>query len=176
MTQRINTPTRTGASSGNLLDLIIQHEDDDPIKDVSVSDRGISDHHCLITATLQHQLNIPNTIWSSARNISKLNLTTFANSLPSKNVMFSSPSDDLDTFASQLETDNTHVLDVLAPIRKFAKRLGKHSSNLSSSANQAKQDRRRLERRFRRTRAESDCALYRAACRKANYEIRKSSV
>src|ERR1043165_6204300 len=127
VTQRINTPTRTGASSGNLLDLLIQHEDDDPIKDVSVSDPGISDH-CLITATLQHQLNVPNTIWPSARNISKLNLTTFCQYLLNTSC-FSTPSDDLDTFASQIETDITHVLDVLAPVRKFAKRLGKHSSN-----------------------------------------------
>jgi len=82
------------------------------------------------------------------------------------------PADDVNTYADQLDHDNTSVLDQLAPTRMKTRRCGKRSGRwLSDEAVQAKRQRRRLEARWRRTKLETDRVAYMKACHTANTHI-----
>jgi len=64
-------------------------------------------------------------------------------------------SDNVDGFIRQLEQAMIDVLDVLAPLNKCTKRRGKADSQfLSDAALSAKQNRRQLERRWKRSEAD----------------------
>jgi len=85
------------------------------------------------------------------------------------------PADDVDSFYSQIESSVAAVLDALAPCKTRRKRHGKRSSCwLSDAAVAAKRTRRRLERRWKWTGADSDRVAYRTACHAANDEINAS--
>jgi len=88
---------------------------------------------------------------------------------------YKNPADDVDSFYSQIESSVVAVLDALAPCKTRRKRRGKRSSRwLSDAAVAAKRTRRRLERRWKLTGAESDRVAYRTACHAANDEINAS--
>ena len=89
--------------------------------------------------------------------------------------VYMNQADDVDKFYRQIESSVTSVLDALAPLRNRTKRRCKRSSRLlSAKAVTAKRTRRQLERRWKRTGAESDRMAYRSACRVANAEINAS--
>ena len=80
--------------------------------------------------------------------------------------------DSADEFADQLEQSVVSVLDELAPLKICSKRCGRWSNRwLSESAVTAKRKRRRLERRWYRTRRQADHVVYCSACHEANAEI-----
>ena len=84
-------------------------------------------------------------------------------------VSFSGASSDVDEAVHQLEQDIIRGLDQFAPIRVKTKRLGRLDDKwLTTEANEAKQERRRLERRYSRTRSPADKLAYRSACCKAS--------
>ena len=85
------------------------------------------------------------------------------------------PLDDVDGFTRQLEQSVTDILDVLAPLKTCTKRRGKSDCRwLSDAAVTAKQTRRQLERRWKRSGFEADRIEYRSACRAANAAINAS--
>ena len=69
----------------------------------------------------------------------------------------------------------SRVLDIHAPLRTGRRRCGQQDSrHLSQEARQAKQQRQRLERRYRRTGLQSDKQAYLSACSTARECIQKS--
>jgi len=87
---------------------------------------------------------------------------------------YKNPADDVDSFYSQIESSVVAVLDALAPCKTRRKRRGKRSSRWLSDAAVAAKRTRRLERRWKRTVADSDRVAYRTACHAANDEINAS--
>ena len=83
--------------------------------------------------------------------------------------LFSSPSKDVDSFADQIESVITATLDEVAPLKTRSRLPPKAVSRwLSEDAIAAKRHRRKLERKWRDTRSDSDRLAYRRACRHAN--------
>ena len=81
---------------------------------------------------------------------------------------------DADGYADLFDAEVKRVLDIHAPLRTGRRRCGQHdSSHLSDEARQAKQQRRRLERRYRRTGLQSDKEAYLSACSTARESILK---
>ena len=71
---------------------------------------------------------------------------------------------DADGYAA-LRRGGQTILDIHAPLRTGRRGWGQHdSSHLSDEARQAKQQRRRLERRYCRTGLQSDKEAYLSAC------------
>jgi len=85
---------------------------------------------------------------------------------------------DPDEYADLLDAEVTRILDIHAhaPLRTGRRRSsGQHDTRvLSDKAQQAKQLRRRLERRYRRTGLHADKQAYDAACKAARDSIMKS--
>jgi len=170
LVQHIKDPTH---QSGNILDHILSPGGLVSINDVTIRDVGLSDHS-LITCKLVMNIKRQPIIRASFRNWKKLDLDMFKQRLQSSPALVS-PANTADEFASQLETSITDILDELAPTCSSTKRQGKAESKwLSKEAMEAKQARRRLERKWKSTGVETVRVAYRETCRRANRLITES--
>jgi len=89
--------------------------------------------------------------------------------------VFTNPSNTANGFAHQLHDTIVSILDKLAPLKVVTKRRSQHVCGwLSENAVELRRHRRTLERRYRRTRKESDRIAYSEACRTANKAINNS--
>jgi len=105
----------------------------------------------------------------SFRNIRNLDIVAFEKHLQSSQI-FANPAD---TYLEQMESTVTAILDNLAPLRSRA--VGRKGARwLDPEAVEAKQLRRRLERRWKKYGEECNRAAYRATCRQANELINSS--
>ncbi len=168
--QHVKSPTH---KSGNILDHVLSPEGSLVVGEVTVEDVTFSDHSLIkykITADIKWQPIVT----ASFRNWKKLDLDLFRQRLCSSSA-YTQPATTADGFASQLEADITSILDDLAPVCTSTKRRGKPDSRwLSAEAAAAKQEQRKLERRWKSTGSEVVRVAYRAACRLANRLITES--
>jgi len=168
--QHVTSITR----STGLLDLLITSATDSSLmENVTVRDLGISDHY-VITATVKASWQNSSCVTYTRRNCREIDLQTFKRKLLQSGVCIN-PKSTANEFAIQLRDDVIKVLDEIAPLKKVTKRRGKRTADwLSTEAKDARRARRRLERRYRGTKTESDRAAYRSACRAANKLIKQS--
>jgi len=167
--QHVDQPTR----GDHLLD-VIATVDAHIIKSIHIVDCTAMSDHRLITTVLQLRSPPPPTLQFTYRRLKQLNIFEFETALR-QSVLFSNPARTTESFASQLQSVVTELLDKFAPLRTTRKRAQKLSSKwLSTDAVAAKRERRRLERVWLHSRTESDRIAYRSACRRANALINNS--
>ena len=132
--------------------------------------------HRMISCSLDSVSTRSSTKQSSYRDIKKLDMDLFRSELLVSPV-FQSPAEAVDDYVDQIESSVLFVLDKLAPIKTGrVKQKGHNVKNwISTDALAAKRNRRKLERRWKRTGDVNDRIEYRGACRQANRLIRKSS-
>jgi len=164
--QHVRTPTRGNLTSGNILDLV-SSLDDQPngqlVSDVTVQSVSFSDHH-LVTCSLGVPPQPPVTTTYIYRPLRKVDVAAFSRDILSSR-LYDSTVTDADDYAELFDVEVRRVLDIHAPLRTVRRRCGQHDiRQLSDEACQAKQLRRRLERRYRRTGLESDRRAYVSAC------------
>ena len=170
LVQRVDRPTH---QDGNTLDLLIDLDGSNVVTEVRVVDAGLSDHFVVLT-DLHVQRPKAEVQQYSFRRFRAIDPDDFAANLQMTDV-YINPADNVDGFCNQIQLSVTNVLDALAPVQTRTKRRGKRSSRwLSEAAVAAKQNRRRLERRWKKTGTEADRVAYRAACRAASAEINAS--
>jgi len=100
------------------------------------------------------------------RQIRRIDTETFCRDILSARLYDSTPTD-ADEYAELLDSEEQW--------RTRRRRRGQHDiRHLSDDAKQAKQERRRLERRYQRTGFESDRRAYQHACRTAGQCIQRS--
>ena len=166
--QHVNCAT---SYSGNILDHILTPSDETTVHDVEINDVGISDHS-LVTCVLHEIFHAAVVTSATFRNWKRLDLESFCDKL-AKSSACQQPKGTAEQFAIQLEQDVTVILDELIPFCKSTKRQGKADSSwLTPEATAAKQNRRRLERRWKSTNQEADRVNYRVAGRAANRLIK----
>ena len=171
LSQHIHDPTR----GDNILDLLITTSSSSIASNVEIREcNEISDHR-MISCSLESVSSGSSTKQSSYRNIKKLDLDLFRSEILASPV-FQSPAEAVDDYVDQIESSVSIVLDKLAPIKiSQVKRTGHTVKNwISADALAAKRNRRKLERRWKRTGDVSDRTEYRGACRHANRLIRES--
>jgi len=82
---------------------------------------------------------------------------------------------DADGYADLFDAEVKRALDIRAPLQTFRCHCGQHDSrHLSDEARHVKQQRRRFERRYRRTGLQSDKEAFLSACSTARESILKS--
>ena len=127
----------------------------------------ISDHRLVTARLVVHNPKPPVAVkWRRLRDV---DLTSFEASLR-RSELFTNPADGTDEFADQLVRVVTDELDKVAPVRSGSRRPPKTITKWLS----AKRERRRMERRWQRTRNEEDRLEYRRACKTTNKLITKS--
>src|SRR5258706_10615929 len=111
---------------------------------------------------------------SLRRNFRRIESDKFRQLLMESSV-YVTPKSDVDGYANQLNDDLIKILDELAPLKKITRRCGKQTRGwLSVDVIEARRSRRRLERRYRRSKCETDRVSYRSACRTTNKLINES--
>ena len=169
--QHVNAPTH---DSGHVLDLILTPSTEpNLVSDLVVHSVCFSDHHLLSCriASPRPQLSITS---YSYRAIKQIDINAFRRDL-SDSPLFDAADMSVDAYADLFDSEMTRLLDTHAPIRHATKRCGKNDCRrLSKEAREAKRHRRRLERRYRRTRNETDRLAYKAACVTARDSITSS--
>jgi len=164
---------------GNVLDLVLSQDSETRrgqlVSEVAVQSVCFSDHQ-LVTC----RLGLPpppspvtkSFIYRALRRIDK---EAFRQDIL-RSDLFGSVQSDPDEYADLFDAEVTRILDIHAPLRTGRRRSsGQHDMHvLSDEAHQAKQLRRRLERRCRRTGLQSDKQAYNAACKAARDSIMKS--
>jgi len=170
--QLIAEPTRCVPGASNLLD-VLATSNTALVTNIKVSSADFVSDHSLITANVISRVSKPVVSYVS-RNLRAVDPVQFETALRSS-VVFTEPATTVDSYVDQLDGVLTALLDQVAPARLRRRRQPKAVSKwLSNEAIEAKRTRRRLERRWRASRLESDRAAYRRACRSANQLINTS--
>ena len=159
MTLLVRRPTR----GVNLLDVLACGEDDhESVKNVRLDDVGCLSHHRMVLASLSFGWRHINPVSFSYRPITSVDCSLF-----DANLRASSLLQQPNGFADQMADVITGELDKAAPL-KTVKRLssGKPINRfLNHEAVVAKQERRRLERHWKKTGKECDRLAYRQSYR-----------
>ena len=169
--QLVTGPTRRGGTSDNLLDLVISHRDSLAVQVHDIINVPFSDHR-LISFTADLPKIMVRTVTYSYRDYRKIDLLRFMNIIGASS-LFTSPPTLANDFAKQLDETVTVALDTVAPLQTRTKRTSCKSLIpwITPVAKDAKCLARRLERRYRKTKAEEDYVLWRKAGRNAVREM-----
>jgi len=174
--QHVSSPTHR---DGNTLDLILTRDDDTSrgqlISDVAVQPICFSDHHLVTCRLGLPPPPSPVTTTFTYRPLRRMDKQAFCRDIL-QSQLYGSLQSGADEYADLFDAEVTRVLDIHAPLRTARRRCsGQHDTYvLSDEAQQAKRQRRRLERRYRRTGLQSDKQAYNAACKAARDSIMTS--
>ena len=161
----------------HLLYLLVTVEGSSLASNVDVIAVGFSDHH-LVVADLSVERSRPAVVTYSYRDNKKLDRSLFVDRILATNIYCDPVAgnvDNVDEYANRLENTLIGVLDEFAPLKTRTKQRGNRAHRwLSDDAVHAKRVRRRLERRWKKTRCDEDRAVYRGACHAANSAIKRS--
>ena len=170
MKQHVATPTH---SWGHTLDLIITRSEDDLVDGIVVRDPTLSDHfavHCTLKLTKpraeQHQIRY--------RQLSSIDMNALRKDLKDSTVLQETITD-LPTLVDKYETELTRVLDIHAPEKKRMITVRPAAAWYNDDIDREKRKRRKLERRWRKSRLVIDRELYKEQCKVASSLIKKAN-
>ena len=160
---------------GGLLDLLITPVDVSYVQNnILIQSVGFTDHYMLSCNLNLRRVHQPVLEVKKQRSFKHFNVNQFKELLY-KTEIVTDPADDVDEYVRQYNDSISTVLDKLAPLKTVTNRRGKKNNTwLSEDAKKAKRKRRRLERRWCRTKSERDRVAYRESCRTANTLIMDS--
>ena len=183
--QHVNAPTRrdnrTGRDRENILDLIVTTSTSTTVTDVKVeSSFHLSDHSLVKCKLSVERVKLPPTSYQY-RDIKSLDKSVFQQRLL-ESTLLADIDIPVDDYLTDVERVVRGALDELAPVRTATRPGGRGSARwLTQEAVDAKQTRRRLERRWKSSQSSANCQTaesnrlrYRAACRRANRLINES--
>ena len=149
--QHVNVPTHV---AGHILDLVFTREDCDFLSCVPKAHFMMTSHSTILFSLNWAKPSRP-AIVRTCRKIKAINLKKFQSDLQSSDLL-QCPAESLDDLALQYQSTLSSVLDVHAPL-VLIKVLQRPSQPwFCSEIAEAKKKRRRLERRWRRTKLEID--------------------
>ena len=161
--QCVTSPTRLG----NLLDVVITDPTLRIVGQVSTSDIDFSDHRLVkfdITAPIAHAAHTT----FAYRDLKRVDLKVFEANLR-QTALFTNPPEPVDDYVGLMDLEVCKLLNTLAPIKSKTKRVPSRPTAvwMTPAAKGAKRLRRRLERRYRRTKDVADYIAYQKSCRAA---------
>lgn len=172
LTQHVRSATRFNPD--HLLDVFITDERL-IVNNVRVEPAGRASDHCLIVADIRAKAvasRPPVTV--NFRRVCDIDVADFERRLR-QSVLFSAPSTMANDFVEQMKEVVTAILDDVAPLQSVRRRSPKVATRwLSRDAVLAKRERRRLEKRWQRTRLVADRTAYHRSCRRTNNLINQS--
>ena len=156
--QCVNGPTH---SLGHTLDLVFTRCDESDkslLKDCYIDETCMSDHH-IVCFTLQLPKPIPMQTVSTLRNYRKIDKNQFVNSLTE--LLSSKPINvDVDPLFEWYESGMEELLDTYAPATIKTRPVKNRMPWFNDSIHTARRERRRAERKWRKSRSDQDRELY----------------
>ena len=155
LVQHVAVPTHV---AGHTLDLVITREDCDLLTCSPVGHYMISSHSTVLFPLSMAKPNRP-TIVRTCRKIKSIDMDRLRSDIDSS-LLLSSPAENMDNLAEQYQETLSRILENHAP--KVSIRVRQRTLNpwYSSDIAEAKLDRRRLERRWQRSKLEVDRQLF----------------
>ena len=163
----INQPTHY---KGHTLDVLISRDTSDIIGEVTVNDIGLCNNngkeihdHYAITCTINHQTTHEQFKLVSYRMYRNIDTNRFCYDIihsPQLNDLNGS----VDELANRYITGLQNLVDIHAPVVSKVVKLRPHAPWYNESIREAKQQRRKSERRWRRTHLEIDRQSFRQQC------------
>ena len=150
---------------GGLLDLVVSPEGASYLSDrISVDMIGFSDHYMVTCELILTKARSTTTETKKQRSFKRFNIDRFKDLFMKTKVVIA-PANNVDEFVDQFDDAMTSVLDQVAPLRTVTCNRGKKNNVwLSDEAVRAKRDRRRHERKWCKTKTETDRTAYRKSC------------
>ncbi len=168
LTQHVTEPTHL---SGHTLDLLITY--DVVPSDISVCPLNLSDH-CSVSFSLHNtlpQLAVTDTI--SRRNIKAIDMTKFIGCIQESGLAtLPECTDDPNEIASSINSYLVSALDTVAPIRLQRVKLYRDGFLFPKKLEKMRRKKRKLEKRFRRTRSPDDLQCFKDFLRLYNRTLR----
>ena len=153
--QHITEPTHR---QGHILDLLITREDSRLISNVDLHP-GLSWHHAIL-CSLNFQRPKTPTVTINTRRLTAIDITAFRTDIRSSLAKFDFTAMNVDSCVEKYNQSIGSVLDKHAPSRTRTVRLRPNSPWFNKDIRTERQKRRRLERRWRRTKLEVDLQMY----------------
>ena len=150
--QFIDKPTH---KSNHILDLLITRQDDDLIQVHDVDKDYHSDHH-IITCTVKCTKPPPLKVVTSSRPYGKLDPVLFDKLLNESLVDFPYDCDDPNVLAEAYEFITSSVLDKVCPVITKERTIRPHLPWYNENVHTQRRIRRKLERKWRKSRNEQD--------------------
>ena len=167
LTQLVSQPTHI---KGHILDLVLTNSPTH-VSDCTVSTYRLSDHF-IVNFSIRLMRPPTEKKQISFRRYAALDVDSFCEDLQSvQNIILNS---DLSTCVEQYNTQLTAILDKQAPLTTRTILVHPDTNWYTEAVREAKRDRRRKERVFRKTGLEVHKMIYRDACLKVNLEIEKA--
>ena len=160
--QIVRKPTQ---KSNHILDWVIVRDDDELIQNIDVIDKCLSDHYVI---TFNVIMSKPKAIKRHirSRDLKNMNHNDFSSDV--KSTLPLSDSDDVETLTSQLNTRLSDTLDKHAPLKARTLSCRRPAPWRNIAVVEAKQDRRRAERKWRST----ELTVHRQIFQAKNYEVK----
>ncbi|XP_072018308.1 uncharacterized protein [Amphiura filiformis] len=153
--QHVSGPTH---KYGNTLDLIFSHPEDGLFRDTFTGTR-LSDHHVIFcTLNLDKPTDVKEV--RNCRNFRNMDQTSLNNDLVCKFKMLVSESNNSDLVTSKYNEIITDALDTHAPNTRKVCRARVRQPWYTQDIHKARRERRRLERRWRKSKSEAHHELY----------------
>lgn len=151
----------TGATHkhGHTLDLVITRLDDDIIQDVHIHPPFFSDHH-IIQCTARSEKPPPVKVSKTSREYGKLDKQRFSDILNERLCTIPADCNDPNTLCDMYESITVSVLDELCPVTTRERIVKPRLPWYNDKIHQERRIRRRLERKWRKSRSEDDYSAY----------------
>ena len=165
--QHIHEPTHC---MGHILDVLIGRDDSSLIDNVSVLDIGLStntgktvnDHYAIIF-TLNHSIMEPNQAEITYRKFRDINIESFKADIR-LSTFLNDTTGSADDLISHYMAGLSRIIDMHAPLLHKTITLRPHAPWYTEEIRDAKQLRRKLERRWRENKLKQDQIAYRTQC------------
>ena len=167
--QHVTTPTH---NRGHILDVIITRSDDDLVDNVMVRDPTLSDHlavHCNL------KLKKPRAERKEIkyRKLNSIDMKSLHNHLK-EYTQSQDTVNDLSSLVENYESELTRIMDIHAPVKTRKITLRPSAPWYDDKIDEEKRKRRKLERRWRKSRLVIDRQLYKDRCKVVNSLIKNA--
>lgn len=158
--QHISFPTH---KKGHTLDLIISNKDSSSLIHSTASITDLPSDHYAVACKLDTPRPRPTKLLIRFRKIKQIDLAAFKVDI-STSILAKEPYADLNGLTIQYNNTLHEILNKHAPLKERYISLRPHAPWFSDSLRQAKQHKRRLERKYLKTKLEVDRILYKEQC------------
>lgn len=168
--QHVCVPTHV---KGHTLDLVITRTDDNIVQSVDIHYPGRSDHFAVVCPL---RLAKPKTVshrWVTVRKLKQVDQTELKQDIQNSTLL-TSPDESLDCLVSQYNISMAAVIDKHAPLKRKRVVLRPESPWYSEQIREAKQERHRLERQWRRSQLHVHREILRVQCNTVTDLIRSA--
>jgi hypothetical protein len=168
LSQHVSEPTHC---KGHTLDVVITRQSEQFINEIQVTDPDLSDHY-LITMTMNIPKPEPERKKVTYRKTKDIDIENFRSDIKAK--MNAIRGENVSDLVSNYNSTLTELLDHHAPLQSKTIQLRPHAPWYTNELRESKQQRRKLERQWKKSKLTVHQDLYKQQCKLVNTQLNKT--